>query len=85
MYGYLYINNFDPSITWNNFLQENDDDGGSKQFLIQYALQANVTYILIATTFSTRVFTTFSIIAQGPAHVSFNLIDETMITTVPRE
>ena len=50
MYGYLYINNFDPLNTSNNYLQEHDDDdAGLGQFSIQYALQPNITNSLVAT------------------------------------
>ena len=80
MYGYLYKNNFNPFRAIDNYLQEDDDSGGFGQFLIQYTLQANTIYILLATiTSPPRVLTAYSIMAQGPAKVNFFFLSETTV------
>jgi len=72
-YGYLYMNSFDPSNVTSNLLTYADDDenGTSDQFFISYTLQAGTTYILIFTTFDNGLTGPFSIVALGPAKVSF--------------
>ncbi|CAF4968810.1 unnamed protein product, partial [Rotaria sp. Silwood1] len=63
-----------------------DDSGGNVQFLITYTLQAGTTYILIFTTYSPNVITSFSIMALGPARLGLQYIkmsnDSGSITTI---
>ncbi len=66
MYGYFYANNFNPSNVALNLMASNDDSGGSLQFLLTVSLQSGGTYILVATTYSQYVTTSFSVIGSGP-------------------
>ncbi|CAF0846467.1 unnamed protein product [Rotaria sordida] len=74
-YGYLYVNSFNPSNVTSNLVALDDDTGGYNQFLITYILQAGTTYILIFTTYSPNVTTSFSIMAWGPTRFSLQYIN----------
>ncbi|CAF3732021.1 unnamed protein product [Rotaria sordida] len=74
-YGYLYINSFNPNDVRSNLITFNDDNDGNYQFLITYRLQAGTTYILIFTTYSPGVTTSFSITALGPERLNLVSID----------
>ena len=79
MYGYFYNNNFDPNNTGSNLIASNDDGGGNLQFLLTVSLQVGRTYILVVTTYSPSVTTSFAIIASGPSgFINFN---KTIVTT----
>ncbi|CAF4899631.1 unnamed protein product, partial [Rotaria sp. Silwood1] len=83
-YGYLYVNSFNLSNITSNRVTSDDDSGGNVQFLITYILQAGTTYILIFTTYSPNVTTSFSIMALGPERVSLmrlNVVPSTTTTT----
>ncbi|CAF4047292.1 unnamed protein product, partial [Rotaria sp. Silwood1] len=83
-FGYLYVNSFNSSNITSNLVTSNDDSGGNAQFLVIYTLQAGTTYILIFTTYSPNVITSFSIMALGPARVSLmrlNVVPSTTTTT----
>ncbi len=70
-YGYLYIHSFTSSNILNNLLIEDDDSGGSNQFQIKYVLQQNTQYVLVVTTYRSRVIGTFSIIGTGPGSITY--------------
>jgi hypothetical protein len=79
-YGYLYVNNFDPLNMSNNLLEENDDANvNNEQFQITYTLQPAMTYILVVSTYMPGVLGPFSIMALGPASVTYS--DTTDIAT----
>ncbi|CAF4899640.1 unnamed protein product [Rotaria socialis] len=73
-YGYLYNNSFVASTPALNLLISNGDLGGTAQFEFTYYLTSDVTYILVATTYSTGVTGTFSILASGPAALTLTVI-----------
>ena len=76
MYGCIYNNTFDPSNSSLNLLQFNDDGGGNLQFLLKVAFEANSVYILVVTTYSPNVMTTFSVTAHGTnGVVEYNVTD----------
>ena len=54
-YGYLYIHSFSSSNILNNLLIEDDDSGNDNQFQIKYVLQQNIQYVLVVTTYRSRV------------------------------
>lgn len=64
MYGYLYKQWFNATNTNANYLQENDDSGGSVQFLFTIYFSPG-NYTLVATTYSPYIVGSFSIIAAG--------------------
>ena len=66
MYGYFYFNSFNPLNPLLNLLTSNDDSGGNFQFLLTTYLQTGTIYILVATTYSPSVTTSFSITRSGP-------------------
>ena len=91
MNGYFYNGTFDPLNTQANLLAEDDDNGGNLQFYIQMSLDANQTYILIATTFNTNVTAPFTLTAYSlVGTVEFNgtgiiLPSSTTSTTITLE
>ncbi|CAF1224479.1 unnamed protein product [Adineta steineri] len=70
-YGYIYINDFDPSNPSENILSQNDDAGGHGQFKLIKFLRAWNTYILVVTTYSPNRKGRVIIIASGPSTISF--------------
>jgi hypothetical protein len=52
-----------------NILIKDDDGGGSSQFQLNILLGANITYILVVTTYSSRTTGAFSIYALGPKSI----------------
>ena len=74
-YGYLYLNNFNPSRPTENFIALDDDNGGSRQFLISARLTSTNIYVLVFTTYEPNVRTIFTISASGPARVNFARLD----------
>ncbi|CAF4988409.1 unnamed protein product, partial [Rotaria sp. Silwood1] len=73
-FGYLCVNSFNPSNVASTLVALDDDSGGNAQFSITYTLQAGTTYILIFTTYSPNVTTSFSIMALGPARLGLQYI-----------
>ena len=43
LYGYLYINNFDPFNPSSNLIASDDNNGGNQQFIFTVALQSTFT------------------------------------------
>jgi hypothetical protein len=74
-YGYFYNNTFTPSNVSLNLVAQNDDSGGSLQFLISLYLQGGRSYTLVITTYSAGVQGTFLAIASGPAMVGLSGIN----------
>jgi hypothetical protein len=68
-YGFIYKNNFNPLSPDQNILIKDDDGGGSSQFQLNILLGANITYILVVTTYSSRTTGAFSIYALGPKSI----------------
>jgi hypothetical protein len=74
-YGYIYQDSFYPSNPAVNSLQQDDDNAGHLQFRLTVSCRADITYVLVFTTFSGGVTGPFSIMASGPDNVIFNSID----------
>lgn len=70
-YGYLYSGSFSPASPDLNMIAFDDDAGGSSQFQITADLQSDVTYILVATTYSAAITGPFSVTASGFMRVNF--------------
>jgi hypothetical protein len=70
-YGYLYNNSFNSSFPNQNVLLADDDDGGDSQFGLISFLQSSAAYVVVATTYATKVTGTFLIVATGPGSVGF--------------
>ena len=82
MYGYLYTGGVIFSNLSLNLLVYDDDSGGNAQFKLVVYLQPNITYILIATTFSGGVTGPFSIFVLGPSRARLLSTNITAATTV---
>ena len=76
MYGYIYKNTFNPFNPSINLLSQDDNECFNMQFLLRVQLQANTTYVLVATTYRPNRMGNFSIIISGPAKVTLNRISE---------
>jgi hypothetical protein len=76
-YGYLYKGSFDPLNPNANQLAANDNGStsSSRQFQITTTLGADITYILVFTTYGPSVTGSFRINASGPDDVSLTPID----------
>ncbi|CAF4122011.1 unnamed protein product [Adineta steineri] len=75
-YGVIYKDYFDPSDPMKNRLLENDHGCGQDQFRFTTALETNVTYILVATTFNSNIIGAFSIFVSGPNNVDLKNISK---------
>jgi len=74
-YGYLYKDNFNPTNPSENSLAWNDDESWcGRQFKLLPYLQANITYVLVVTTFSPNVQGNFLVHVTGPNNISLNRI-----------
>jgi hypothetical protein len=73
-YGYIYTYNFDPSDPYSNILSHDDNGGHNGQFKLIVFLQPGITYVLVVTTVFGNSTGAFSIIANGPASVTFTRI-----------
>lgn len=71
-YGYIYNNTFNASISRINLLQENNDDAGKFQFLLNITLLSSAQYTMVVTTYLPRNIGSFSIFAIGPGSVYFS-------------
>ncbi|CAF1304835.1 unnamed protein product [Adineta steineri] len=76
-YGSIYKDYFNPSDPMKNRLLENDHGCGQDQFRFTIALETNVTYILVATTFNSNIIGVFSIFVSGPDNVDLKNIMNT--------
>lgn len=76
VYGYLYKNHFNPLDPTENFLFENDDGCGQRQFKFDVELQSDVTYILVITTIQPETTGEFIIFGLGPSNLNFIPISE---------
>jgi len=70
-FGSIYENSFSPETPLLNLIQSDDDAGMNGQFSITQRLQADVSYVLVYTTYSTNTLGSFLIKASGPYYVSF--------------
>jgi hypothetical protein len=75
-YGYIYKKNFNPLSPDQNILIKDDDSSGSSQFQLRIFLQADITYVLVMTTFFPRITGEFSIYALGPKSIAVKRIGE---------
>ena len=65
-FGYLYQNRFDPNYNTINLMMSDDDSAGERQFALRANLQANITYIVIVTTYNFQEIGSFSLQISGP-------------------
>jgi hypothetical protein len=80
-YGYLYNGAFYTSSTALNLVASDDDSGGGGQFRFSLFLQANVTYILVATTYASGVTGSYAVVVSGPMRVSLREVNNTLLVT----
>ena len=74
-YGYIYNDTFDSNDPAVNLIVENDNTGGNLQFQFNIFLEALTRYILVVTTYKGGTIGVFSIVATGPALISFSQMD----------
>ncbi|CAF4245082.1 unnamed protein product [Rotaria sp. Silwood2] len=72
-YGYIYKDNFNPLIPFENLLTKDDGSCGNGQFWLRVYLEANIKYILVVTTYYPNVTGTFFIHVIGRDSVVLNL------------
>lgn len=85
-YGYFYNGTFTPSTPGTNLITWDDDSGGSAQFQLVGVLQANVVYVLIATTYGSNIVGPYTLLASGPSTVNIvrlNYTSTVSTATVP--
>ncbi|CAF0989789.1 unnamed protein product [Adineta ricciae] len=80
-YGYLYSGTFDPFNPTANLVTSNDDDGGSRQFMMNATLQASVQYIIVVTSYYTFNLGSYTVTITGPGSVAPSLLNITGLTT----
>jgi hypothetical protein len=80
-YGYLYSGSFSPDFPDLNWIAYDDDSGGTSQFQVTSDLESNVTYILVATTYSMAATGPFVVTASGFMRV--NLVQTNHVTASP--
>ena len=73
-FGYLYQGNFYPTYPQYNLITQDDDASGNNQFRLTATLRADITYILVFTTYNQFERGSFEISASGPGYASFNPI-----------
>ena len=76
MFGVLYADAFDPNYSSRNLLAIDDDGAGDRQFLINVTLSSTRRYILVMTTYETRMNAYYVLRAYGSG-----LSGVTLITT----
>ena len=69
-YGYLYQGNFYPSYPSYNIVTQDDDGSGNNQFRILASLRADITYILVFTTYNQQPTGSFDVSVSGPGYAS---------------
>ncbi|CAF1044965.1 unnamed protein product [Adineta steineri] len=77
--GYLYKDRFNPWNILENLISQNDEGCDNNQFQIIVDLNANSTYVLVVTTYSSNITGKFLISASGPNKINFNLIDVQLV------
>ncbi len=73
-YGFLYNDSFNPIYPRTNLVIDDDDGGDKREFRLTTCLEANITYILVVTTYHRLQSGSFSIFASGPNDVRLNRI-----------
>lgn len=81
-YGYLYSPTFSPTSTSVNLLIFDDDSGGNAQFRFIQTLQAGVTYVLVATTFSPSIIGSYTVTVSGLARATVSRTNTTSVTSI---
>ena len=77
-YGYLFKNEFNPSLLCKNIMVENDDAMKDMlQFEIQSELQSSNIYILVVTTYRSNTTGKFAIVVKGPAKIILVRMNDT--------
>ena len=71
-FGYIYQGNFYPQYPQYNIIAKDDDGATNGQFLVTAELRADITYILVFTSFHPNQIGTFTISASGPDNVFYN-------------
>jgi hypothetical protein len=75
-YGLIYRNTFNPLNPAENLLQAEDDGGSDLQFRLNIRLSGDITYILVMTTYRSKVTGAFSIVALGANKVTFKRLSK---------
>ncbi|CAF1459338.1 unnamed protein product [Adineta ricciae] len=85
-YGYIYHDPFNPASTSTNFISANDDGAFNSQFNFTINFPSYYVVHLVVTTFYPGVLGNYSVIANGPAAVTFVLLTAgtTTTTTTPK-
>ena len=73
-YGYIYEDSFISLRPTMHLISSDDDTADNHQFMFNITLQANASYILVVTTYTSRITGIFSIIATGPKSLNFSYI-----------
>ncbi|CAF1171017.1 unnamed protein product [Adineta steineri] len=73
-HGAIYKDCFNPSNPYENQLPYGDDRCNPNQFRFRIALETNITYILLVTTWFANITGAFSIFVSGPNHVDLKNI-----------
>ena len=69
-WGYLYNGTFLPTSTSFNLITSDDNSGTNNQFKLTQVLQANETYVLVATTHDPFVTGAYTVIVFGLVEVN---------------
>jgi hypothetical protein len=75
-YGFLYNDSFNPIYPYRNLFMRDDDGAGYGQFKLTTFFEANITYVLVVTTFERLESGSFSIFTSGPNDVRLNPIPD---------
>ena len=70
--GYIYKDNFNPLIPFENLLSKDDESCGYAQFGLRVYLEVNIKYILVVSTALPRETGAFSIHVTGLDSVVLN-------------
>ncbi|CAF1264609.1 unnamed protein product [Adineta ricciae] len=80
-YGYIYHDPFNQASTSTNFISANDDGAFNSQFNFTVTFPSYYVVHLVVTTFYPGVLGNYSVIANGPAAVTFVLLTDGTTTT----
>jgi hypothetical protein len=84
-YGYIYKNKFDPLNPLENLLSINDDGGSYFQFRLDIRLFADMTYVLVVTTYESLRTGEFSISVFGNNTVTLEHLSEYIFVLYSQE
>lgn len=82
LYGYIYINDFDPSYPDKNLLTQSGFDCDKFYFQLGSYLKINTIYILVITTFNPQEIGSFTLNVTGPNNVTLNQISKSVFFSI---